>query len=85
VSLSTGDEVPHIFTRKSRGAIPRAYSADSGKLTSWPARLGHGAYDLVSGHPRNFFVAPQFVKALTHLAGLPVLGLTRDDGGLGST
>src|SRR5262245_59734824 len=28
---------------------------------------------LVSGHPRNFFVAPQFVKALTHSNGRPAM------------
>src|SRR6516165_9740355 len=59
------------ITAKSAARLPRWVRP--GQTDHLPARLGHGAYDSVSGHPRNFFVAPQFVKALTHSNGRPAM------------
>src|SRR6516165_6482416 len=59
------------ITAKSAARLPRWVRL--GQTDHLLARLGHGAYDSVSGHPRNFFVAPQFVKALTHSNGRPAM------------
>src|SRR5262245_61627279 len=50
------------ITAKSAARLPRWVRL--GQTDHLPARLGHGAYDSVSGHPRNFFVAPSSSRLL---------------------